>query len=215
VLTASLRRVIFLLILIMGSWASAPTLGQSPTASGADSEWVAQHLAAAMDSLIPLRGLQYREFVAYRMSPDWDGPESHFAISFPQTTPTVENVEATVSRLTGGAVRSQLLKLHMADRDASLDELMLRVAIRRATLASDRCVALKARVDALEKVVIEISPRSRSGRYAEIPAPHAPVHQIVLSRSGTSINAVLQNPRAALVRWAVGTLNALNKCAGL
>jgi hypothetical protein len=207
VLTANLRQVIFLMVLIFGSWAGAPALGQSPNPS-ADLAWVAQHLAAATDSLIPLRGLQYREFVAYRMSPDFDGPESHFAISFPQTTPTVENLEATVSGLVGGAVRSQLLKLHLADSDASLAETMLRVGIRRTRLTPDRCPALIAQTDAFARVLIAIPTRGYL-------SAHAPVHEIVFSRYGTHIRASSQDPGTALVRWALDTLNALNKCAGL
>jgi hypothetical protein len=198
---------IFLLVLIFGSWASAPASGQSPNPSGTDLEWVAQHLDAARDSLIPLHGLQYREFVAYRVSPDFDGPESHFAISFPQTSPSVKDVEASVSTLVGGSVRSQLLKLHLADREASLSELMLRVGIRRTTLLADGCPALKAQTDAFAKLLIAIPTRTYL-------APHAPVHQIVFSRHGTYINAVFQDPGTALVRWSLETLNALNKCAG-
>lgn len=206
VLTASLRQVIFLLGLIFGCWAGAPALGQSPNPSGADSEWVLQNIGAALDNLIPLGGLPYREFVAYRVSPDFDRPELHFAISFPQTSPTVENMEATVSRVVGSAIRSQLLKLHAADRDASLAQLVPRVNIRRSRLTPDQCPALKRRIDGFAKVVIQIPTR----RYL---APHAPVHEIGFSRNGTYIHSISQDPGTALFRWALDTLDALNKCA--
>jgi len=143
------------------------------------------------------------------MSPDFDGPESHFAISFAQKSPTIEEVEATVSALVGASVRSQLLKLHIADRDASLDQLMLRTGIRRTRLTGDRCPALKARVDALDRVVID------THRPNILALMHAPVHQIVISRIGASISAVLQDPGTPLVRWSVDTFDALKKCAGV
>jgi hypothetical protein len=133
-------------------------------------------------------------------------PELHFAISFPQSQPRFENFEGTVTTLVGGSVRSQLLQLHLADRDASLDALLLRVGIRRTRLTLDRCSALKTRTDELSKVSINV-PSARGA----IPL-HPVGHQIVTSLNGAYINATFQDPEIGLVRWALETLDALNKC---
>jgi hypothetical protein len=136
----------------------------------------------------------------------FDRPALHFAITFPQLNPSVESLEATVTTLVGGSVRSQLLKLHLADRDAPLETLLLSFGVRRTRLTSDQCPALKTRTDEFQKVLIEIPDRNYL-------SAHAVGHRIVMSLHGTRLDVSLLDPGIALVRWAHDTLDALNKCA--
>jgi hypothetical protein len=136
----------------------------------------------------------------------FDGPALHFAITFPQLTPSVESLEATVTTLVGGSVRSQLLKLHLADRDAPLDTLLLSFGVRRTRLTPDQCPALKRRrTDEFQKLLIKIPDRNYL-------SAHAVGHRIVMGLHGAHLDFSSLDPGIPLVRWALDTLDALNKC---
>ena len=171
----------------------------------ADVDWVEQRLGAATDRLMPLRGREDRQFVAYRTSRDrfMNTAESHFAITFPQGS---ESLEAILTTLVGGSIRGQLLKLHVADRDASLDTLLFQVNAPRAKFDAG-CPTLKIQADALLIVPIDLLPVKRNF----IPM-HPTVHRIVLDLNGTHLVCRLLLAKKPLVRWALDTLDALNKC---
>ena len=202
--TAFLFGAIFLLALVPVS-AGDQLVSRSPSPTQADLDWVEQRLGAARDRLMPLRGREDRQFVAYRTSRDqfMATAESHFAITFPQGS---ESLEAVVTTLVGGSIRNQLLKLHVADRDASLDTLLFQVNAPRAKFDAG-CPTLKIQADALLIVPIDLLPVKRNF----IPM-HPTVHRIVLDLNGTHLDAGFDGPEKPLVRWALDTLEALNKC---
>ena len=135
-----------------------------------------------------------------------DTAESHFAITFPQGG---ESLEAIVTTPVGGSIRSQLLKLHVDNREASLDTLLFQVDVPRARFDAG-CPALKSQADALFSVPLDLMPVKRNF----IPM-HPTVHRVVLNLNGTHLDAYFDGPEKPLVRWALATLDALDKCRSL
>jgi hypothetical protein len=201
----TLRGAIFVLALVPASAGQAVFWEQSPNPSGGDLDFVDKHLVAARDRLMPMRGLEHREFIAYRGSKDQftDMSELHFAITFAEgQMPSA----ATLTTLTGGSVRQQLIKLRLADREASLDVLLLNAGVRRTKLTPDRCSELQHRIDDLMKVsIVMIRPRN-------VIRLHPVIHEIVMSRNGTYLDTHFDDPAIGLVSWALDTLNALKTC---
>lgn len=115
-------------------------------------------------------------------------------------------MEANLSTLVGGSVRGQLLKLHMADRDASLETLLFRIGIRRTKLTPTQCPALTHRLDELRKLSIDIP------KYRTYTVLHPVGHRIVMRINGAYIEASFDDPGNSLVRWGLDTLASLNDC---
>lgn len=98
---------------------AAVAVAQVPEPAEADREWVNRNLMAAREQLLPVRTAS--NVAAFLSSRDaWtDRPEPYFAInsvpSYPTGSPMVEVFKATVVVPTGGSIRTQLTRLHMAD----------------------------------------------------------------------------------------------------
>jgi hypothetical protein len=93
----------------------------------------------------------------------------------------------------------------MGNRDASLELLLPRVAIRRVTLAPSQCPVIKGRVNALRKISITIPRR-------DIIRIHGVQHRILVDLPGARIDATLDDPESPLVKWAMTTSNVLRGC---
>ena len=181
-------------------------LGQAPAPSDADWEWLNNHRDEAFDRLIPIRSAP-GQFVAYRSYRDLyvDEPELHFSLRFVGGPPLrLRTVVATTALPIGRSVQQQLLELHMREREASLDTLLPRISIRRETLTESQCPVLKSRVVALTRTSIAI-PKQIVIRL------HPFQHRLVIDLQGVRIDATLDDPESAIVRWAVATSNALRK----
>lgn len=93
----------------------------------------------------------------------------------------------------------------MDNRGESLVGLLPRVVIRRSIVTVTQCPVLKARVDALLRTSIAIPKQ-------DLIRLHGFQHRIVIDVQGTHIDATLDDPGNAMVRWALGTSNALQAC---
>lgn len=190
-----------LLVAEQSSGASAPQVRTAVTDD--DGAWVEAHVAEAFEMLMPVeaeRGVD----VAYRQYRDLyrDVPERYFAIRLGRPE---DPIEATVITPEGASIRRQLLDLRAADRGASIEALVARVAVRRLPLSSTTCAALRTRFDALATVAVSI-PRQ------DVIVLHPFVHRIVVSVTMGQIDATLYDDAHPLVRWADATFTALSRC---
>lgn len=199
------------------SLAVAQLSGQAPLPSGADLDWVEQNLRATRDQVMPIGAPD--QVAAYRTSRDrfTDMAESYFSINRfrPDPTSLKESYTATLTmpvgnalrgELFGTSLRAQLLQLHMADRAASLETLLLGVTVRRTRLTIEQCPAITSRLDALHGS-IAVPARQK------YIALHPVIHEVFVSVPEAHIKASFNNPDSGLVQWALETLDALKKCA--
>ena len=110
------------------------------------------------------------------------------------------------------SIRKQLLELHMADRSASLETVLIGMRVRRRQLTELQCPAIAHRMNALRGMSITL-PGVATGP-ARTPALHPAAHQIIVSTPGAYINASFTDPDISVVRWAIGTMEDLQKCSG-
>jgi hypothetical protein len=196
-----------------------------PQPTGEDLDWVDRNLVAARDQVMPF-GRQ-GQAAAYRITKDdWtDLPESYFSIdrtySYPTAAPNKQTLIATVTTMAanrlGGqvfpmSIRGQLLELHMADRSASLETVVLGMRVRRRQLTELQCPAIAHRMNALPSMSITLPGAAKSP--VRPPALHPAAHQIIASTPGVYINATFTDTDISLVRWAIATMEDLQKCSG-
>jgi hypothetical protein len=206
-----------------------------PQPTEADFAWVERQISAARDQLMPMgvdkpEQLQWQA-AAYRATKDrfTDMAESYFSIDRvyrDQSAPTKEALIATVLKPAGNvlagelyrkSIRDQLLDLHIADRTASLEALLLGIKLQRISLTVEQCPAIARRMNALPGMSIALPGGSASrnrGRVVSVPPLHPVSHQVVVSVQGAHINAHFTDPSASVVQWALGTLEDLRKCEG-
>jgi hypothetical protein len=156
---------------------------------------------------------------AYRTSKDQftDMAESYFSIDrtyLDRSAPIKETFIATVTTLTGnllrgrlfgGSMRTQLLELHIADRDAPLERLLLGITVRRTKLTVEQCPAIRRRMNELPGMSVVLPRRNYL-------ALHPVVHHVIVSVQGAHINAVFTDPAVSAVRWALDTMADLKNC---
>lgn len=183
------------------SGASAPQVRTPGTED--DGAWVEAHISEAFEMLMPVETEKGVD-VAYRQYRDLyrDVPERYFAIRVGHPE---DPIEATVITPEGASIQRQLLDLRAADRRASIQTLVSRVAVRRQPRSSTTCAALRPRLDALSAVTVSMPRR-------DTIFLHPFVHRIVVSRGGEQIDATLYDNAHPLVRWADATFAALSRC---
>ena len=202
-----LTRFLILSLAIVG-------LGQEPQPKESDVDWVERHIAAARDYVMPMGTPD--QVVGYRATHEFDTVESDFSINRadpgnpqPQSEPYVAIVTATAGNalrgtLFGGSLRSQLRKLHGADRAAPLETLLLSLSIRRTRLTVEQCPVITTRLSELRGLSI-VPPRPRG-------IPNHPVsHHIIVNTPKMSVNTSFTDPAFNVVQWALQTLDDLNK----
>jgi hypothetical protein len=203
--------IVFLCIGLL-LWGQGVFYQKEAVPTGADLEWVEQHLSEATEKLLPLK-FANRGSVAFRGSKDrfTEIPELYFAITFTEgRNPTPQNIEsAIVLDMLGRSVREHLVELRMADRDAALDELLLRTRIRRTTLVPARCPAITNRLFELSRLSIPL-PQEREAPYA---IPLHPLSNHLVVNAGISLDTYSTDVDEPWVRWALTTLDALKACA--
>jgi hypothetical protein len=188
--------------------AAAPG-AQIPAPTGADWTWLEQHRERALGALMPIRSIP-RHIVTYRSYRDLyqDEYERYFTIGESEGgAARPERLIATIVVPVTKSIQQQLLELHMSDRRATLESLLPRVTVARKKVSQDGCPVLAARTEALRRLGISLWTR-------DVIILHPTVHRIVADNGGESIDATLWDDESAAVRWAVETLNALQRCDG-
>ena len=180
---------------------------QTPAPTKADWTWLDQHRERALEAFMPVAA-SARQLVAYRSYRDLyqDEHEAYFAIDVvdgPVARPV--RLSATLVVPIAKSIQEQLLELHMSDRQATLESLLPRVNVRRRVIANDRCPALRARVEALFGA-------SFSSLEPDVIVLHPMMHRIVIANGSEHVDATLIDPENSAVRWAVGTLEAIQAC---
>jgi hypothetical protein len=182
-------------------------ISQSTQPSDADWAWLEEHRDRAFEALMPVATAP-GQLVAYRRYRDLyqDVPEGHLTIGIAEgAVPGAAKLAAVITVPTSGSIQQQLLKLHVSNRDLSLDALLPRVMIQRQTIIEDQCRSIRSRMNALAKATIALPDPN-------IISLHPTVHRFVIETGGVHIDARLIDSNDSLVRWAADTLKALQEC---
>lgn len=183
----------------------AATQGAAPSED--DWVWLESHRDAAFQALMPVVSVP-RQLVAYRSYQDLaaDVPETHFSIANAETPPFPPGgLTAVVTAPMGGSIQQQLLRLHTEDRDAPIERLLSKVAVRRITINQAGCPSIRARVNALSKVTIALPNR-------DLIVVHPMLHRVLVEIGAVRIDATLTDSKDRLIRWAADTLKTLRAC---
>lgn len=183
---------------------------QMPTPSDADWQWFYRNNDAALEALMPLNPsskplVAYLGYDSFRV----EVQERYFRIDFAAMEAGFDKdrLTATVVVPVGRSIEQQLLEGHMKDRRASFKSLLSLVAVRRLTFSAANCAAVRTRMDALSTTPVSLPERDSL-------FIHPVVHRIVISMMAINIDATVQDPDIAIVRWATETADALLACAG-
>ncbi len=182
---------------------------QASNTSEADWQWLALARAAALEALMPVTA-HSNQLVAYRAYRDLyqDVREVYFRIERdPSRSTSGDGLLASLVVPVGRSVQQQLLTLHMASPDASLDSLLPRVVVERIVVESRVCPSVRARVDALSRLSISIPEQG-------IIPLHPLVHRLVVDGPTARIDGTLYGADAPVVRWAAETIRAIQACRG-
>ena len=93
----------------------------------------------------------------------------------------------------------------MKDRQASFDSLISQVVVCRYVFHTEKCPAIRARLDALSKVAISLPER-------DVIVLHAILHRVVIDLGVALMDATIADQDNSLVRWATETTEALMVC---
>ncbi len=175
--------------------------------SEADWEWLSRTRDTALEGLMPVTA-RPKPLVAYRAYRDLyqDVPEVYFRIELdPSWTTSDDLLLASLVAPVGASAQQQLLTLHMANRSASLESLLPRVAVGRIVVDSRVCPAVRSRVDGLSHLSISVPKR-------DAIALHPFVHRVVINSAAAQIDATLFDNDAPVVQWAAETARAIQAC---
>jgi hypothetical protein len=149
-----------------------------------------------------------RTLVVYRSYRDFyqEVPEAYFRLELaPSSSPGKDIFLASLVAPEGSSIQQQLLTLHRASPRASLKVLLARVAVQRVVVDSQRCSAIRSRVEALSDLSIQIPALN-------VIELHPFVHRIVVDVDGAHVDATLHDTDAPVVRWALETAKAIQDC---
>jgi hypothetical protein len=118
-----------------------------------------------------------------------------------------DNASAVLVRPVGRSIQEQLLRLHMDERSATIEEVTTELRIDRDVLSEGECPALREHLDALSNV--EFSAPTR-----DIVVLHPTVYRIEIDFGAGTVDVSLVEDDHPLVQWAIGTHAALEQCAG-
>jgi len=170
-----------------------------------DWRWLDQFRQAALDALMPITGKRLVEYRSYR-DLYHDVQERYFTIAYADGPGYDRNrLIATVVVPKGQSIQQQLLNLHMKDLEASFDSLISKVVVRQYVLTTEKCPAIRARLDALSKLTILLPER-------DVIILHPVVHRMIIDLGVMRLDATIDDQNNSLVRWAAQTLEALVQC---
>jgi hypothetical protein len=177
-------------------------LGQAPTPSSADWQWLDQNRAGALEAAMPMQDSDFA-LVTYRSYRDLyhEIEEHYFRIRYASP----DRLEATVVTPIGASIQEQILDLHMSNRQASLEALLPQVSLQRRMLDAEHCPAIRSRMDALSKTALSLPDMNPF-------TLHPFVHHISIRSGLAEIDAKLYDDDNPLVKWAKDTVTALMAC---
>jgi len=188
---------------------AAAFASQVSNPSDADWQWLDSSRERALEALMPITA-HPRTLVVYRSYRSFyqDVPEAYFRLELaPSSLPGKDIFLASLVAPDGPSIQQQLLTLHRASPRASLKALLTRVAVKRVAVDSQRCSAIRSRVDALSDLSIPIPALN-------VIVLHPFIHRIVVDVNAAHVDATLHDTDAPVVRWAMETAKTIQECRG-
>jgi hypothetical protein len=185
---------------------ATPRNSQAPTA--AEVEWLSGKRLGFLDPVLPMR-LPIGGIVAYGSYHELGigYEEAHFVVRYSVHGFEPDRLSATVRVPTGRSLQLQLIDLHRTDLNASVERLIDRLAVRRATVDTSSCPALVQRMNALTDIAVTVPDRRL------FTVGHSFTHQFTLAIDQFTMQVTVRDQESPLVRWAGETNEVLVACA--
>jgi hypothetical protein len=171
-----------------------------------DRDWVARHRTEALDVLMPvntvaghLPGGTAVNYLGHRGA-NLDVEEYLWIRINDQ-----RSVHAMVVVPIGGSVQKQLLQLHVANRGASVAELLPKIRLSRTEVSGNTCAAV-------EQSVRNLSTLIASQRGGRIVRASAHLYRVAWNTPNADQDMVLDDADDPAVRWAKQSLEAIRSC---
>jgi hypothetical protein len=194
-----------------GNLRPSPSRGTQTGAAGGDAQWSEADLRwldtwreAALDALMPVKA-RNGQAIAYRRYRDLyqAAHEMSFSVTLAER-PQGHATAATLVEPAGRSIQDQLLRLHAADREATLQTLLPRVTLRR-TLVDRSCPALDAQLRAIPRIIPAVPITNANAR-------HPLTHRIVITTTLIDADVTVLDPKSPVAHWADRTIAAIRAC---
>ena len=184
--------------------AQTAAAGGEPHRSDADWRWLDTWREAALDALMPVKP-RSGQTIAYRRYRDLyqAAHEVSFSVTLGER-PQGHATAATLVEPAGRSIQDQLLRLHAADREATLQTLLPKVTLRR-TLVDRSCPALDAQLRSVPRIIPAVPVTNAF-------APHPVVHRVVINTTLIQADATVLDPKSPVARWADRMIGAIRTC---
>jgi hypothetical protein len=184
--------------------AQTAAAGSEPQWSDADWSWLDTWRAAALDALMPVKA-RTGQTIAYRRYRDLyqDAHEVSFSVTLGER-PQGHATAAKLIEPVGRSIQDQLLRLHAADREATLQTLLPKVTLRR-TVVDRTCSALDAQLRAVPRIIPAVP-------ITNAIALHPVIHRIVINTTLIDADVTVLDPKSPVAHWADRTIAAIRAC---
>jgi hypothetical protein len=178
--------------------------GGEPQRSEADWRWLDTWREAALDALMPVKA-RSGQTIAYRRYRDLyqSAHEMSFSVTLGER-PQGHATAATLVEPAGRSIQDQLLRLHAADREATLQALLPKVTLRH-TVVERSCPALDAQLHSVPRVIPTVPNTSTI-------TLHPVIHRLVINTTLLDVDATVLDPKSPVARWADRTIAAIRAC---
>ncbi len=176
------------------------------SSSQTNAEWVNDYYGHALDNVMPLEK-KTGTFVAYRAHRDYytEVPEYWFMIGYERYGSDASF--AHVRAADGVSIYDQLARLKRSDTQAEATSLADKIKLKSWDFDEHNCPAIRKQVEDFE--ALQFNPPTLEAKAIVL---HPMNHEFHVQAPNTDMHVVIWDDDHSMVKWAIATRKALEKC---